>query len=138
MINQLANNDVFTSLAEDIGNTYYEGWKVAKKVEMMTTYTIGKRILQDNDFIDSYGKKIMPQLAKSSGVSSRTLYRCRKFATKLEKEGFKDADDYLLTKPENWTWTKEIKLLDGGAKPCFHDWKEETIRICKECGKYEK
>jgi glutathionylspermidine synthase len=134
-INQLANNDKFNSLAEDIGDTYTEGWKIAKKVEMMTTYTIGKRILQDNQFIDSYGKKIMPQLAKSSGVSSRTLYRCRKFATKLEEEGFKDADDYLLTKPENWTWTKEVKLLDN-AKPCEHKETEtKEVQVCKDCGK---
>ena len=132
-LNQLANNDQFNSLVDDIKGLYVEGYKSYEEVKLRTMYCIGERILKENDFLNHYGKKVFATMAESSGISERVLYRCKKFAQKVP-----DFNEYLLSQPSNWTWTKEIKLLDGGAKPCFHDWKEETIRICKECGKYEK
>lgn len=132
-INQLANNDKYNSLVEDIKGCFIEGYKTYEELKGRTMHSIGARMLKDNDFLNSYGKKIMSQLAKSTNLSSRTLYRCKKFAEKV-----KDFDNYLLTQPSNWTWTKEVKLLDG-AKPCQHKETEtKEVQVCKDCGKLIK
>ena len=128
-LNQLANDDKFNSLVEDIKGLYVEGYKSYEEVKLNTMYHIGQRILEE-DWLNKYGKAILPRVAQSSGISERVLYRCKKFAEKV-----KNFDNYLLTQPSNWTWTKEIKLLDG-TKPCLHEKTEEkAFLICKDCGK---
>ncbi|MFA5542952.1 MAG: hypothetical protein WDA47_04200 [Bacilli bacterium] len=132
-INQLANSDVFNSLVEDIKGLYVEGYKSYEELKLQTMHSIGKRILEENDFLNHYGKKVFATMAESSGISERVLYRCKKFAEKV-----KDFDNYLLTQPSNWTWTKEVKLLDG-AKPCQHKETEtKEVQVCKDCGKILK
>ena len=130
-LNQLANDDKFNSLVEDIKGCFIEGYKTYEELKGRTMHSIGARMLEDNDFLNSYGKKIMPQLAKSTGMSTRVLYRCRKFA---EQEP--DFDKFFASCSSNWSWTKQSKLLDG-TKPCNHEFEEKVVKVCKLCGKYE-
>ena len=125
----LANNDNFNSLVEDIKGIYVAGYDAARQIGFQTLYSIGKRISQ-TDF--KYGEKIVPLLAKSTGISTRNIYRAINFEKKL---GNMPLEEYLLNKPSNWSVSKEYKLLDG-VQVCLHEETEEKkVLVCKKCGK---
>ena len=137
-LNQLANNDDFNSLVEDVKGIFEVARETVQTIGFKTLYSVGKRINQETDFTNKYGKKIVPLLAKSTGISSRGIYRAIKFEKKLKKENFANVEEYLNNRPLNWTVSKEYKLLDG-IKPCLHEETEEKVfLICKDCGKLIK